>query len=320
MNIKKNFNLLIIGSNFGKSHLISALRIKKFTNIYISSPNIFEKKIPKNIIKYKDFKNAINKQAFDIITIATTPNVQNKVLNFIYIKKKFPKILFLEKPVLPESINILKKISKNSKFLTDFIFSFNLQWINFKKIINNFKKIDSFEYEWLFKQAYFTNNKKTWKINPKEGGGLINYYLPHAIFNILNNFKNIKFHKVNKKKYFKGKLIYLEITFLLNKKQCHLKIGNFSELNLHKLTFKSGKIKYSLINKTKDWLANFKIYKNEKEIKFSKKLNSKKYDREFILSSIYSKIFNYIYNKDIASNKLLTYKTFELISIINKKI
>ena len=70
-----------------------------------------------------------------MITIATKPRIQNEILNFIYKNKKFPKFIFLEKPVLDESIKILKKFPKKFLFLTNFIFSFNEQWIIFKKKI-----------------------------------------------------------------------------------------------------------------------------------------------------------------------------------------
>ena len=110
--MKKKLNLLIIGSNFGKIHLKTAINSKQFEKISISSPNIHKKNISKLINKYNDFKKAILCENFDMITIATKPRIQNEILNFIYKNKKFPKFIFLEKPVLDESIKILKKFPK----------------------------------------------------------------------------------------------------------------------------------------------------------------------------------------------------------------
>ena len=318
--MKKKLNLLIIGSNYGKYHLRSSIKSKKFKQISIVSPNIDKKKIPKLVNKYKRFQDAIKNEQFEMLTVATKPKIQNTILSFIYKEKKFPKYVFLEKPILKESIKILKKFPKKSLFLTDFIFSFNYQWINFKKKIDKMQKIDSFKYEWFFKQAYYINKKKTWKINPELGGGLINYYLPHAIFNILSNFKNVKFLKINKKQYYKKKIIYLEIIFLMNQNYCNLEIGNNSKINLHKLCFKSDNVKYLLINKTKKWLSNFKIFKDNQEIFKSKKMNNKIEGRNNALINIYSNLDNHFATKNIATNKALTYKTFQIINLINKKI
>jgi hypothetical protein len=317
--MKKKLNLLIVGSNFGKVHLKAAINSKKFKEISISSPNIHKKKISKLINKYNDFKKAILYKNFDMITIATKPRIQNEVLKFIYKNKKFPKYIFLEKPILDESIKILKKFPYKFLFLTNFIFSFNDKWINFKKKINKIKSFNYFKYEWFFKQAYFVNNKKTWKTNPTLGGGLINFYLPHSIFNILNNFKEVKFIKINKRKYYKKKLVYLDLIFYINQKYCNLIINNNSETNLHKLTLNTKNIEYLLINKTKKWLSNFKILKNDKEI-IKQKKNDLTDGRDKALFDIYSNLNIYFSLKNVVKNKSITYKTFNLINLINKKI
>ena len=88
------FNLLIIGSNFGKYHLNSSLKSKKFKSISIVSPNIYEKKIPKNVVKFKDFRFAIKNSKIDMLTIVTKPKIQNNVLRFLYYEKIFPKFIF----------------------------------------------------------------------------------------------------------------------------------------------------------------------------------------------------------------------------------
>ena len=318
--MKNKKNILVIGSNFGKIHFEAANASKKFSRVFIASPNIQKKKISKNFIKYSSAVKAINNEDFEMITIATKPKIQNEIIKYIKEKKKYPKYLFLEKPIFNSSIKVLKKFPKQFLFNTNFIFSFEKKWKKFKKIIDNFRDIKSFEYNWFFKQAFYLNKKKTWKIDNAEGGGLINYYLPHAIFNILYNFKNVKFYKIKKKAYKDNKLVFLEIVFLFNKNHSTLKICNNSQINLHSLSFNSSKVNYSLINSSKNWLSGFKIFKFKKEIFKTKKKLKKKDSRYYVLLDIYTKLQFYFSRKNIESNKNLTYKTFELINIINKNI
>ena len=316
----KKLKLLIIGSNFGKYHLNASIKSKKFDKIIISSPNILKKKLPKKIYKYKNFKIPLKNLKIDMITIATKPKIQNDVLEYLLLNKIFPKYIFLEKPLLKESISIIKKFPEKSHILTNFIFLFSNKWKIFQKKIMNLNIIGNFEYNWFFKQAYFINKKKTWKTNPIHGGGLINYYLPHAIFNILSIYKNVKFFKIVKKRYHRNLLTYLEISFLLNKNISILKINNNSNINLHKLEFMNSykNINLSICNKSNKWLSNFRIYSQNKQINKTKKISNDKDGREKILINIYSKLNSYFSTKNVEKNKSLTYKTFEIINKINK--
>jgi hypothetical protein len=317
----KKKNLLIIGSNFGKLHLNASIKSKKFSKIYISSPNIFKKKITEKVIKYKNFKIPIKKHNIDMITIATTPEVQNNVLLFLLKSKIYPKFIFLEKPILDRSLKIIEKFPIKILILTNFIFLFSKSWKYFKNLINRNINNYSFEYIWSFKQAYFVNKKPTWKINSNKGG-LVNYYLPHVIFNILSFFQGAKLIKIIKKKYTYKKLTYLKLVFLLNNKYSFLEINNNSNKNLHsfKIKNKLNNVNFLISNKTKKWLSNFKIYKqNILLFKLKKKIIVKD-EREEVLLDFYSKI-NYYYKKNnVKKNKALTIKTFDLIRTINSKI
>ena len=316
----KKLKLLIIGSNFGKYHLNASIKSKKFDKIIISSPNILKKKLPKKIYKYKNFKIPLKNCKIDMITIATKPKIQNNVLKYLLFNKIFPKYIFLEKPLLKESISIIKKFPKKSHILTNFIFLFSNKWKIFKKKIINLNIIGNFEYNWFFKQAYFINKKKTWKTNPIHGGGLINYYLPHAIFNILSIYKDVKFFKIVKKRYYQNLLTYLEIRFLLNKNISILRMNNNSNINLHKLEFMNihKNINLTICNKSNKWLSNFRIYSQNKQINKTKKISNNKDGREKILINIYSNLNSYFSTKNVEKNKSLTYKTFEIINKINK--
>ena len=318
----KKLNLLIIGSNFGKIHLNSSFKSRKFKNISIVSPRIHNKKIPKKVIKFSNFKLAIKNTKIDMITIASKPKIQNDVLKFLYKEKIFPRFIFLEKPILNKSIQIIKRFPKKSRILTNFIFTFDNKWKYFIKKTNINKLNNFFEYDWFFKQAYFDNKKKTWKIDASQGGGLINYYLPHAIFNILNIFNNIKLFKVNKKIFYNNILIYLELIFEHNGKKSILRIGNKSKNTLHKfkITNTLNNNNYEITNVTKNWLSKFKILKNSREIYKLKKQPLSLDSREEVLKRVYSNLEFFFLGKYIDTNKSLTYKTFKLIKIVNRKI
>jgi hypothetical protein len=316
----KKHNLLIIGSNFGMIHANAANLSKKFYKIAICSPNIKIKKINKNYIVYDSYHEAISKFRFDIITVATIPIIQHKILRYLIKKKIKVKFIFFEKPLLLKTIILLKKKSNLFLFDVNFIFSFDEKWVFFKKIIHrNYKKILYFSYKWFFKQDYFLNFTKTWKIRPEEGGGLINYYLPHAIYNIFNIFPNARFINIKKVKIISNILIYLELIFKIDNRLCVFLISNNSNKKLHQIAvfFKDNK-KYLLENKSKKWIKNFKITPNKK--KFFKKNNSKVDERTNVLLSFYSKINYFLEKKKIKARNNNAYKAFNVISLINKKM
>ena len=109
---------------------------------------------------------------------------------------------------------------------------------------------------------------------------------------------------------------------MLNNKYSFLEINNNSNKNLHsfKIRNKLNNVNFLISNKTKKWLSNFKIYKqNILLFKLKKKIIVKD-EREEVLLDFYSKI-NYYYKKNnVKKNKALTIKTFDLIRAINSKI
>ena len=316
----KKLRLLIVGSNFGASHLRAANASNKFRSISITSPNINEKKISNRFFKFQNYINALNKNNYDMITVATKPQIQHELVNFLFKNNKIPKYLFLEKPILNKTIKILKKFKKKKFFLTNFIFTFDKSWKKFFQISNNNNNYLSINYKWYFEQAFFKNLKKTWKINENEGGGLVNFYLSHVIYNLLNLNTDLTFKKVIDKKFYKKKLVFLNLSFLLNKKTCNILISNKSKTRIHlvELIYKSKKIE--LKNSSKNWIKGFRIT-SEKKRNINK--NFEKNDpsgRVSILLDLYSNLKKYYDVKFIENNNRLTYKTFEIINNINKQV
>jgi len=124
---------------------------------------------------------------------------------------------------------------------------------------------------------------------------------------------------IKKKKYIKNLIIHLELNFMLKKKICTLIISNNSDENIHKLdTFLQEK-KYTLINNSKNWIKDFKIKFNNKEIFKKSFFNKNLDDRVSVLSFFYANIYEYFSKNNIYKRNKLIYKTFETIQLINDK-
>ena len=254
-------NSITYGSNFGyDSHLKSLRKFLKVEKSFIYSPNIKKKANinKKFIIK----RHQIPNYNFNLITVATSPIIQKRICKLnINKNKKF----FLEKPLTEndkETLKLFKLLRKKKiKYYINFIFPNIENFILLKKIIET-KKIVNVSYVWKFKQAYFVNKKKNWKIIKSMGGGLVNFYLIHVFYNLLFLIGKFKIKNVNFIK--KEKIMtQLEINLVIKKNfKINIVMNINSNQNLHKIELADLKNSYKLINKSKDWVKNFKIYKN----------------------------------------------------------
>ena len=312
--------ILIIGSNFGSEIYLKVIK-KLFKNcvIHICSPNINKKKINgKNIIKFKDYKNLVINESYHLIICSTNPKTQYQFLK-LFIKYKKKSKLMLEKP-LAHNFRAIIDLLKNLK-INNIIFNQNFIYPNiwaWKKFYSNLKKINGYKkinYKWYFNQAYFKNKKKTWKINNSEGGGLILFYLPHLIYNLIYLDKNLGFEEVISLKK-KGKLI-TRIFFKLKSKnyEIDIDISNKSKKNIHELSLVNKKI--ILSNLTTSWTEGFKFYKENKRYfdknKDNSRLNLTKKNIE-VLDKFKIDDSNY-------KNKVkLFLKTYRLLKILDAKV
>ena len=281
---KKYYNALIIGSNFGYNSHFKALKKINIFNIDISSPNIKNKNIKdKKIRKFSNYKDALKKNQYHIITCAVPPKIQEKIIKYI-INKKIPvKYLFFEK-LYSTDVKFLNKsfnyfIKKNILINLNFIFPKITHWKTLVKLLKN-ENVKFVKYRWFFKQAFFTNLQKTWKIDPKKGGGLYFYYLIHLIYNLITLFKKIEILDLVKSSNNKYKLIdYLFVKLLCGKKiPCEIEISNNSINNIHQLKIETKKNTIELISKSKNWTNKFMIRKNMKtNPKFDNKSSNERY-------------------------------------------
>ncbi len=266
-------NSITYGSNFGyEAHLKSLIKFKKIKNNFIYSPSAHTKFDLKK--KFLINKKQINKKKFDLISIATPPRIQNKIC--IENAKK-TKYFFLEKPLtenFKKTLKLLKIFKKNkTKFFLNFIFPKIINFRLFKNLIRK-KKIVHGLYVWKFKQAYFKNRRINWKIKNSEGGGLINFYLIHVFYNLLFLVGEFKIKRIS---YKKEKILTKIVIFVKPKNNYEIKIDiNInSKLNLHKISFVDNKNTYEVINKSKNWVKNFNIYKNKILIKKDNNIHSR---------------------------------------------
>tara|TARA_B100001027_G_scaffold25188_1_gene14929 strand:+ start:3304 stop:4239 length:936 start_codon:yes stop_codon:yes gene_type:complete len=302
------------GSNFGyASHLKSLKKLQKVGKSFIYSPNIKNKtNISKKFIINR---HQIPNYNFNLITVATSPSIQKKICKLnINENKKF----FLEKPLTEnykETLKLFKQLKKKKiKYYINFIFPNIKNFIFLKKIIKT-KKIINASYVWKFKQAYFVNKKKNWKIVKSMGGGLVDFYLIHVFYNLLFLIGKFKIKNVN---FIKKEKIMTQLEINLVKKNfiVNIFININSNENLHKIELSDLKDSYKLINKSKDWVKNFKIYKNAKVL-LNRGDNSIKRDRLTYLN-LKKLIDDKINSKDLINFELAHYYCNEVNKIIKK--
>ena len=195
--------------------------------------------------------------------------VQSNVIKFIHKKKIKIQGIVIEKPVAEnykktkECINLLKK--NKIPFVINFIFT---QMLIYQKLKKVFKK-DNFNevvYSWFFKQGYFENFNKTWKINKKMGGGLLKFYGIHIFYHLIDLFglkQNTKL-TIQNINYYNKFLTYLSFSFKLKKIKFLINISNNSDKKIHLINLKNKKKNIKFINTSQNWTKNFKMVEKKK--------------------------------------------------------
>ena len=161
---------------------------------------------------------------------------------------------------------------------------------------------------------YFKNKLNTWKIQSRDGGGLVNYYLIHVFYNLFLFFNKLKIIKIENEK--KQKIVS-KIKLLIrgdDKIKIFVEMDINSSKNKHCLFFVTKNEKYNLINTSKNWVKNFYLYKNSKKIYFKYNKNS----REDLTAENYKKLFASKYLKKEKIKKII--KSHKLCDEIVRKI
>jgi len=272
-------NVAIIGSNFGISGYLPALKKNKNYKIVLiccrSDESLLKLKKKFNKIKIsKNWKDAFNKN-IDLIICSTIPKVQDKIINYNF---KIKKNIIFEKPIsssYQKSFLILKKLIKYKiKSEINLTFLYHNLFISLKKIIDSNKlgKIKKISIDWSLKNNSLLKKTYSWKIDSKQGGGIKNIYLIHILtycYFLFNNFKIIN-KKLKTIKIFNKKIItHVNLRIQTNEKaKGSIKLnclGKKHQVHKIKILFSEGSA--ILTNNSKHWTKNFKltIYNNRQK-------------------------------------------------------
>lgn len=272
-------NVAIIGSNFGISGYLPALKKNKNYKIVLiccrsdESLTKLKKKFTKIKIS-KNWKDAFNKN-IDLIICSTIPKVQDKIINYNF---KIKKSIIFEKPIsssYQKSFLILKKLIKYKiKSEINLTFLYHNLFISLKKIIDSNKlgKIKKISIDWSLKNNSLLKKTYSWKIDSKQGGGIKNIYLIHILtycYFLFNNFKIIN-KKLKTIKIFNKKIItQINLRIQTNEKaKGSIKLNCLGKKHqVHKIKILFSKGSAILTNDSKDWTKNFKltIYNNRQK-------------------------------------------------------
>lgn len=296
-------NYLILGSGFGLYGYLPAVLSNNANKVFLEKKykKIISKRkelsiYKKNIVwinKYIDFLNKAN-----YLIVAKRPIDQFKLVNKILNKENKLKKIFLEKPIgknpnqARKILKILKKKKINASF--GFLFEFTEWYKKIQNFLNKNKKNLEININWSFRSFFLKKKIKSWKNNPSEGGGIINYYGIHFI-KLINElgYKIINFSKIENKN------SYWLSSYKKNKDQILiLKINIYSkkdEFNIN-LISKKNKLSINLLNPfTKK--NNYKKKDNRIKflIKYLKYEANKKtdYKKLYDLINFWDKIVNF---------------------------
>ena len=189
-----NYN--IFGSKFGLYGYLPAILKNKKNKVYL----------PKKYFQFLIKRNDLQKYNKKIIWYDKLSSIKDKI-NFCIIAKrpkdqfnlckevlefKNLKHLYLEKPLAEKytSAQKLLRYLKQNKINFSLAYIIN-QTLFYKKLINiiNERKINKINVYWSFPNS---NKKESWKLNHKEGGGIINFYGIHFI----HLFSTLGFNKI----------------------------------------------------------------------------------------------------------------------------
>jgi predicted dehydrogenase len=264
-------NVAIIGSNFGISGYLPALKKNKNYKIVLICCRSDESllKLKKKFTKIKiskNWKDAFNKN-IDLIICSTIPKVQDKIINYNF---KIKKSIIFEKPIsnsYQKSFLILKKLIKYKiKCEINLTFLYHNLFISLKKIIDSNKlgKVKKISIDWSLKNNSLLKKNYSWKIDSKQGGGIKNIYLIHVLtycYFLFNNFK-ITNKKLKIIKIFNKKIItHVNLRIQTNEKaKGSIKLNCLGKKHqVHKIKILFSKGSAILTNNSKDWTKNFKL-------------------------------------------------------------
>lgn len=215
---------------------------------------------------YTDYKELIEKEKPDVITIAVPPKIQYEIAKYALEKGI---AVFAEKPLAVSVIQAkeLYELAKEKRLpnMIDFIFPDIPEWSKVRELLDNgsIGAMRKIKLEWCFLSYDIKNQIKSWKTDPEEGGGALLFYFPHAFYYLeyfIGKIKSIDCKlSVSEKSLNKGETrIEMKLLF---ENGCvgEVLMDVASDEQKHNLEFHGEKGVIILENQTKDFVDNFEV-------------------------------------------------------------
>ena len=184
-------NFGIIGGGFGIYGWLSA--ISSFKEIQISTLS----KYKNNIANRKDINNVSSLvksitwidneelliKNIDTLVIARRPIDQIKIIDLL-IKNSWEGNLIIEKPIAPNPDLAIEVLNKLSNYNINLQVGFSINETKWSKKVSEFiltSRPSEILIDWNFYAHHYKFQNITWKSNPANGGGALNFYSIHLI-------------------------------------------------------------------------------------------------------------------------------------------
>ena len=280
----KKLKVAIIGSGFGLTSHFPAFKKNKYCEVVALCTKNPKKGLlikKRNNIKYyfDNWKKMLNDIELDIVSIATPPTEQTKII-YACLKKSIS--IFAEKPLtvnISDSKKILNLQRKNNiPCVIDFIFPEISEWIYTKKILRkkDYGNLRNISIDLNYQSFTNLTKKNSWKNDITKGGGLIHHIICHIFYYVewfLEPISSLSAYLYKEKNYkFSGHTNSVIILKFKSGVSAVIKASNNTMgINEHTIKFYNDYGTIILENKSKDWVNGFNLYTINKKSLLKKK-------------------------------------------------
>jgi len=140
-------------------------------------------RIPQDISRFPNLDEALRSHQPDLICFATDPLEQEK---FLLSPSSWGCDLFLEKPLVAHSQNIPvieQNLGRYKNVALDFEF---FEFPGWKKLKDSMSGLSTghLSIQWRFQSYSHRTQEKSWKLSPNLGGGGLNHFGSHMLYNL----------------------------------------------------------------------------------------------------------------------------------------
>lgn len=265
---KDKYQIAIIGAGFGANVHFPVFQNHnkcQVKGILASSQASTNKAAQQLGIKgYQSAKEIMNDSDIDIISIAIPPVAQAELIHELVACQKH---LFLEKPLGILEIANLDQLKKNTAI--HFEFPDTVPFIKAKESLQSVGPLRHIIYRWDIENFSYKSKKLNWKVDPDKGGGTLNNFASHALYNIewlFGPLSKIRGTLINSSKEFNCDSIVQVNALTQNQIPISLTLSANSTLSHHhsiQIFGEQGCL--SLINTEKDYIKGFELLLKTRE-------------------------------------------------------